>query len=81
MSEAPVDWIDVGAADELARKPLQQVLLGGRLRIALSCVDGVFSAISGVCNHAGGPLGEGRLEGEYVVCPWHYWKFHRDGKG
>jgi multimeric flavodoxin WrbA/nitrite reductase/ring-hydroxylating ferredoxin subunit len=74
--------MDVGAAEELARKPLQQVLLGGRVRIALSCVDGVFSAISGVCNHVGGPLGEGRLEGDYVVCPWHYWKFHRaTGKG
>jgi nitrite reductase/ring-hydroxylating ferredoxin subunit len=25
----------------------------------------------------GGPLGEGKLDGEYVVCPWHYYKFHR----
>jgi multimeric flavodoxin WrbA/nitrite reductase/ring-hydroxylating ferredoxin subunit len=82
VSEALPDWIDVGAAAELAAQPLQQVLLGGRVRIALSCVDGVFSAISGVCNHVGGPLGQGRLEGDYVVCPWHYWKFHRaTGKG
>ncbi|HSF08167.1 MAG TPA: NAD(P)H-dependent oxidoreductase, partial [Nitrospirales bacterium] len=41
-----------------------------------------FGAINGTCNHVGGPLGEGTLEGEYVVCPWHYWKFHyRTGKG
>lgn len=74
-------WIDVGAADELRRKTLQQVLLG-RTRIALVCKDGEFSAISGVCNHVGGPLGEGRLDGDYVVCPWHYWKFHcRTGEG
>ena len=33
--------------------------------------------VSNVCNHVGGPLGEGRLEGDYIVCPWHYWKFHR----
>jgi multimeric flavodoxin WrbA/nitrite reductase/ring-hydroxylating ferredoxin subunit len=85
-ADAPEDpdsaaWVDVGAAAELAARPLQQVLLDGRTRIALSCVDGVFAAISGVCNHVGGPLGEGRLErvaGEdYIVCPWHYWKFHR----
>jgi multimeric flavodoxin WrbA len=25
----------------------------------------------------GGPLGEGRLDGDYIVCPWHGWKFHR----
>jgi multimeric flavodoxin WrbA len=22
-------------------------------------------------------LGQGRLDGDYIVCPWHYWKFHR----
>jgi len=25
----------------------------------------------------GGPLGEGRLNGDYIVCPWHQWTFHR----
>ena len=36
-----------------------------------------FSALSGICNHVGGPLGHGRIEGEHVVCPWHNWKYHR----
>jgi multimeric flavodoxin WrbA/nitrite reductase/ring-hydroxylating ferredoxin subunit len=50
--------------------------------MALSCVDGVFGAIHGRCNHAGGPLGQGTLEGDYVVCPWHQWRFHRrEGHG
>ena len=75
------EWIDVGPVDELRQRPVQQVLVG-RAKIALSCIDGEFGAISGVCNHVGGPLGEGRLDGQYVVCPWHYWKFHRQtGKG
>ena len=81
MRREPESWIDVGAADELRRKPVQQVLLG-RKRIALVYKDGRFSSISGVCNHVGGPLGEGKLDGDYVVCPWHYWKFHcRTGQG
>ncbi len=33
--------------------------------------------VSGVCNHVGGPLAEGHLDGDYIVCPWHGWKFHR----
>lgn len=70
------EWVDVGAADELARRPLQQVTVRST-RVALSYVDGVFGAIHGACNHAGGPLGQGTLEGEYVVCPWHQWRFHR----
>ena len=75
------EWFDVGAADELSCRPLQQLLLG-RSQIALVFKDGEFSAVSGRCNHVGGPLGEGRLEGDYVVCPWHYWKFHcRTGEG
>ena len=49
----------------------------GRAKIALAYKDGAFGAISGVCNHVGGPLGRGRLDGDYVVCPWHNWKFHR----
>jgi multimeric flavodoxin WrbA/nitrite reductase/ring-hydroxylating ferredoxin subunit len=69
-------WYDLGEAAELARTPLKQVLVG-RTRIALSCVGGSFGAINGTCNHAGGPLGHGALDGDYVVCPWHHWKFHR----
>ncbi|MEX1050875.1 MAG: NAD(P)H-dependent oxidoreductase, partial [Gemmatimonadales bacterium] len=23
-----------------------------------------------------GPLGDGHLDGDYIVCPWHNWKFH-----
>jgi multimeric flavodoxin WrbA/nitrite reductase/ring-hydroxylating ferredoxin subunit len=81
MAMADSDWIDVGDAAELALKPVQPVMLG-RQRIALTCKDGVFGAISGVCNHVGGPLGEGHLDGDYVVCPWHYYKFHcRTGQG
>ena len=74
-------FVDVGPAEELARRPLQSVM-AGRTRIALVYRDGRFSAISGVCNHVGGPLGDGTLDGEWVVCPWHHWKFHcESGRG
>jgi multimeric flavodoxin WrbA/nitrite reductase/ring-hydroxylating ferredoxin subunit len=69
-------WHDVGEAAVLATRPLQQVVVG-RTKVALSCVGGRFGVIHGVCNHAGGPLGHGTLDGEYVTCPWHNWKFHR----
>jgi len=79
MAEAR--WHDLGDIEELKKHPLQQIAVG-RTRIALSCRDGSFGAISGLCNHVGGPLGEGHLDGDYVVCPWHHWKFHsRTGEG
>lgn len=60
------EWIDVGAAAELARREVQVVLLGKK-RIALTYRNGEFGALDNACNHVGGPLGEGRLAGDYVV--------------
>jgi len=70
------EWLDAGSAEELARRPLHELVLGGR-KLALSFRDGVFGAVSNACNHVGGPLGQGRLAGDYISCPWHGWKFHR----
>ena len=44
--------------------------------VALFNVDGKIFALDNMCPHAGGPLGEGSIEGEHVACPWHGWKFH-----
>jgi len=75
MSE-PGEWIDVGAAEDFKGVPLRETKLGERL-VAISYQDGRFGVISNVCNHVGGPLGRGHLEGEFVVCPWHQYRFHR----
>ncbi len=55
-------WTDLGSVDELKSRPLQQ-LTCGKTKIALIHIDGEFTAISGICNHVGGPLGEGTLAG------------------
>ncbi len=70
------NWVDLGLAD-LLKNPHLREITAGRITVALSYKDGKFGAISNVCNHVGGPLGAGRLEGDYVICAWHNWKFHR----
>jgi nitrite reductase/ring-hydroxylating ferredoxin subunit/multimeric flavodoxin WrbA len=70
------NWVDIGAADELDKSPVTRVTAGGR-PLAISFRDGQFGAVANACNHVGGPLGEGCLDGNYIVCPWHNWKFHR----
>jgi len=69
------NWCDVGAAEELALRSLAEVDARGK-RLALIHRAGRFTALDGACNHVGGPLGQGTLDGDYLVCPWHYWKFH-----
>jgi len=44
--------------------------------IALFNVDGSFYAVDNTCPHAGGPLGEGHLDGHVVECPWHGWRYN-----
>src|SRR6516225_8592017 len=70
------DWVDVGSTDELAQTPLKSCKARA-IPIAISFKDGQFGAVSNICNHVGGPLGEGRLDDDYITCPWHGWKFHR----
>jgi nitrite reductase/ring-hydroxylating ferredoxin subunit/multimeric flavodoxin WrbA len=71
-------WRALGPVDELKAKPLRQVVID-KVAIALSYRDGRFGAISGRCNHAGGPLGDGVLRDDgFIVCPWHHWMFHRE---
>src|SRR6266581_6637521 len=67
-------WHRIGDATTLrARAPF--FLNVERHRIAVFLHDGRLTAISDICNHKGGPLSEGRLNGEFVTCPWHAWEY------
>ncbi len=43
----------------------------GDNRIMVANVGGKYYAMHAICNHEGGPLGEGELSGNEVTCPWH----------
>jgi nitrite reductase (NADH) small subunit len=47
----------------------------GEMEIALAHVNGGFFATQARCLHLKGPLGEGRLEGTVLSCPWHGWQY------
>ena len=47
----------------------------GEKVICVANVNGVISAIDNVCLHRGGPLGQGTIEGDKLVCPWHGWQW------
>ena len=43
--------------------------------ICIANVNGTISAMDNVCLHMGGPLGQGIVESNKVVCPWHGWQW------
>ena len=68
-------FVKVATTGELAPGQAKRVEAGGR-RIALFNRDGAYHAIEDTCPHRGGPLSEGQVEGNVVICPWHGAKFN-----
>ena len=60
----------VASISELPEGELRVVECNGR-SLALSNVGGELHAIDNVCTHDSGPLGEGTLRGDRVICPRH----------
>lgn len=73
-------FVKMATLAELPPGSSKEVEHEGRI-YALFNVDGVISAIDGICPHQGGPLADGVVDGTMVTCPWHGWQFDvRTGK-
>jgi len=73
-------FVKLATLNELPVGAAWEVEFEGRV-YALYNIDGVISAIDGICPHQGGPLAEGIVEGTTVTCPWHAWEIDvRTGK-
>ena len=66
-------WVRAVRCSDIPPREGRSVRLGGR-EIAIFNLGGRFLAIDNRCPHKGGPLAEGIVAGETVVCPLHAWK-------
>ena len=67
--------------DELEEKRGRVVVLPDGERAAIFKYDGKVSALSNLCAHQNGPLGEGRMLFGCVTCPWHGYQYRpEDGR-
>ncbi len=74
-------WIDVGAPDDIPDDRARTVCTPAGERIAVFKHAGVISAVTNVCAHQGGPLGEGKIIDGCITCPWHGWQYRpHDGR-
>ena len=65
------EWINVADVNDIEDGYGKVVTLAGRERIAVLKYDGKVSAVSNVCAHQHGPLGEGKVVDGCLTCPWH----------
>jgi nitrite reductase/ring-hydroxylating ferredoxin subunit/uncharacterized membrane protein len=78
--EGPHDWTPVMQSEALAENTLCKAEAEGT-NILLVRQAGKIFALNETCTHAGGPLSEGTLERNTVICPWHGSRFClEDGK-
>ena len=68
------EYVKVMSVDELPQGEATEKFVAGR-PVALYNVGGQFYATNNMCVHRGGPLGQGRLDGTVIMCPWHAWTF------
>jgi nitrite reductase/ring-hydroxylating ferredoxin subunit/uncharacterized membrane protein len=78
--EGPADFVKVGTRTDFPEGEMRRVEAQG-LPVVITRHNGLLRAIGAVCAHAGGPLEQGKLDGDVVTCPWHFSRFRfEDGK-
>jgi hypothetical protein len=74
----PNDWLDAGPAAEIPVSRARVVCAPGGERIAVFRDGNRISAVTNVCAHQGGPLGEGKILDGCITCPWHGWQYRAE---
>ena len=74
-ADALQGWLKVGPALDIPEQRATVIETAAAQRIAVFRYDGKVSAVSNVCRHQGGPLGEGRIVDGCITCPWHGFQY------
>ena len=79
-SAATDGWLMVGPPDSIADKRAKIVSAPGGERIAVFRDGNEVGAVSNLCAHQNGPVGEGCIIKGLVTCPWHGYQYRlKDG--
>ena len=68
------DFVRVASTGDVPDGEGRVFEVNGR-QVAVFNSGGTFYAIDNTCEHQGGPLAEGELDGNVVTCPWHGWTY------
>jgi nitrite reductase/ring-hydroxylating ferredoxin subunit/DMSO/TMAO reductase YedYZ heme-binding membrane subunit len=80
MALGPDGWIVVGSPQSIPDKGARIVTAPGEERIAVFRDGDQIGALTNLCAHQNGPIGEGRIIDGCVTCPWHGYQYRlQDG--
>ena len=72
-------WYPAEESDNVTNAPLKVQMLGLKF-VLWRDEDGRARCIANTCTHRGGSLGDGKVVGNCVQCPYHGWLFNGDGE-
>jgi nitrite reductase (NADH) small subunit len=68
-------WIKIANKDEISEGKGKEINIKGQ-RIALFLSNDKYYAIEALCRHQDGSLAPGKVGGEVVECPLHFWHYN-----
>jgi methionine sulfoxide reductase heme-binding subunit len=74
MPENSDGFVDACSVNEIPERRACIAAISGE-RVAIFKYDGKISAVSNVCQHQNGPLGEGEIIDGCITCPWHGFQY------
>jgi nitrite reductase/ring-hydroxylating ferredoxin subunit len=74
-AQAQAGWIPVGPPGSIPDQAARIVTAPGGERIAVFRDGTQIGALTNVCAHQNGPIGEGRIINGCVTCPWHGYEY------
>jgi nitrite reductase/ring-hydroxylating ferredoxin subunit/DMSO/TMAO reductase YedYZ heme-binding membrane subunit len=70
-------FVEACAVADITENRARIVSVSGE-RVAIFKYEGKISAVSNVCQHQNGPLGEGKIVLGCITCPWHGYQYLPD---
>jgi 3-phenylpropionate/trans-cinnamate dioxygenase ferredoxin subunit len=80
LNPSALEFLEIVPADQLPEGERLYIEVGGK-QIVIFNLAGKLFAIGDVCSHDNGPVGDGEIEENEIICPRHGGRFDiRSGK-
>ena len=75
----PRGWFCIGTSYEFTNEKPRRMNHFGTALVGYRGEDGKVHVLDGYCPHMGAHLGDGKIKGNSVACPFHGWVWGADG--